>query len=89
VKSEAETRRLVSEHFYKWIQVFGKKTSEQMPTRKLWDHAIDMKEGFMLRKRRVYLLLREERKEMYKFISERRESISDPQSHLKQHQYSL
>ena len=41
-----------------------------MPTRKLWDYAIDMKEGFILRKGKVYLLSREERKEMYKFISE-------------------
>ena len=42
-----------------------------MPTRKLWDHAIDMKEGFVLRKRRVYLLSREERKEVCKFILEK------------------
>jgi len=42
-----------------------------MPTRKLWDYAIDMKEGFVLRKRRVYLLLREERKEVCKFILEK------------------
>ena len=41
-----------------------------MPTRKLWDYAIDMKEGFILRKGKVYLLSREERKEVYKFISE-------------------
>jgi len=41
-----------------------------MPTRKLWDHAIDTKKGFMLRKRKVYPLLREEREEMHEFISE-------------------
>jgi len=41
-----------------------------MPTRKLWDHIIDIKEGFVLRKRKVYLLLREEREDMHKFISE-------------------
>jgi len=40
-----------------------------MPTRKLWDHVIDMKEGFVLRKGKVYLLSREEREEMYEFIS--------------------
>ena len=34
-KLEAEARRLVSERFYKWIHIFRKKTSEQMPTRKL------------------------------------------------------
>ena len=40
-----------------------------MPTRKLWDHAIDIKKEFVLRKRKVYLLLRKEREEIYKFIS--------------------
>jgi len=30
-----------------------------MPTRKLWDHTIDMKKGFVPRKRKVYLLLRD------------------------------
>ena len=29
-KSEAEVRKLVLEKFYKWIHVFGKKTSEQI-----------------------------------------------------------
>ena len=46
-KSEAEARRLVPEKFHRWIKVFGKKQSERMPIRKLWDHAINMKEGFM------------------------------------------
>ena len=46
-KSEAEAKKLVPEKFHKWIKVFGKKQSERMPTRKLWDHAIDMKEGFV------------------------------------------
>jgi len=41
-----------------------------MPTRKLWDHAIDVKKGFVLRKRRVYPLSREEREEVCKFILE-------------------
>jgi len=39
-----------------------------MPTRKLWDHTIDMKEEFVLRKGKVYLLSREEKKEVHKFI---------------------
>ena len=33
-KSEAETKKLVLERFHKWIYVFGKKASEQMPIRK-------------------------------------------------------
>ena len=69
-KLEVETRKLVLEKFHKQIHIFGKKASEQMPTRKLWDHTIETKEGFIPRKEKVYLLSREERKEIYKFILE-------------------
>ena len=41
-----------------------------MPTRKMWDHAIDIKEGFVPRKGKVYLLSREEREEVREFILE-------------------
>ena len=67
-KSEAETKKLVLEKFHKWIKVFSKKQSEQMPTRKIWDHTINMKKRFVPRKGKVYPLLREEREEVYKFI---------------------
>jgi len=40
-----------------------------MLTKKIWDHAIEMKEEFVLRKE-VYLLSKEEREEVYKFIEE-------------------
>jgi len=70
VKSEEEAKKLVLEKFHWWIKVFGKKQSERMPTRKLWDHAIDMKEGFVLRKGKVYPLSREEREEVREFVKE-------------------
>ena len=41
-----------------------------MPTKRLWDHVIDMKEEFVLRKRKVYLLLREKREQLHEFITE-------------------
>ena len=41
-----------------------------MPTRKLWNHAINIKEGFIPRKGKVYPLSRKEREEVYEFISE-------------------
>jgi len=69
-KSKAEAKRLVPEKFHKWIKVFGKKQSERMPTRKLWDHAIEVKEGFMPRKGKVYPLSREEREEVREFVKE-------------------
>jgi len=69
-KSEAEAKKLVPEKFHRWIKVFGKKQLERMPTRKLWDHAIDVKEGFMPRKGKVYPLSREEREEVREFVKE-------------------
>ena len=41
-----------------------------MLIRKMWDHVIELKERFMLRKEKIYLLLREERGEVHKFINE-------------------
>ena len=69
-KSEAEAKKLVPERFHEWIKVFGKKQSERMPMRKVWDHVIEIKEGFVLRKGKVYLLSREEREEVCEFIKE-------------------
>ena len=67
-KSEAEAKKLVPEKFHKWIKVFGKKESERMPTKKIWDHTIDIKEGFILRKGKVYPLSREKREEVREFV---------------------
>jgi len=39
-----------------------------MPTRKVWDHAIKVKEEFVPRKRKVYSLSREEREEVREFV---------------------
>ena len=44
--------------------------SKRMPIRKMWNYAIETKEGFVLRKEKVYLLLRKERGEIQEFIEE-------------------
>ena len=67
-KSEEEAKKLVPERFHKLIKVFGKKQSEQMLIRKVWDHLINIKEGFVSRKRKVYSLSEEERGKMHEFI---------------------
>ena len=41
-----------------------------MPVKKVWDHVIEVKKGFVPRKRNIYLLSREERREVYEFIKE-------------------
>ena len=58
------------EKFHEWIKVFRKKQSERMPTRKVWDHTIDVKEGFIPRKEKVYPLSREKREEVREFVKE-------------------
>ena len=70
VRLEEEARKMVPEKFHPWIKIFGKKQLERIPTRKVWDHVIDVKEGFVLRKGKVYLLSREEREEVREFIKE-------------------
>jgi len=37
---------MVPKRFLKWRKVFGKIESERIPMRKIWDHAIDLKEMF-------------------------------------------
>ena len=61
---------MVSEKFHPWIKVFGKKQSERMLTRKVWNHVIEIKGGFVPRKGKVYPLSREEREEVHEFIKE-------------------
>ena len=40
--------KMVPRKFLKWRKVFGKVESERMPTKKVWDHAIYLKETFKL-----------------------------------------
>jgi len=44
--------------------------SERIPTKKIWDHAIDLKEEFKASKARVYPLSRNEREEVQQFIQD-------------------
>jgi len=69
-KLEVEVKKLVPEKFHEWIKVFGKNQSERMSTRKLWDHVIDVKEGFVPRKGKMYPLSREEKEEVREFVKE-------------------
>ena len=43
---------------------------ERMPVQKTWDHAIELKKGFMPKKRKVYSLSREEREEVQTFVKD-------------------
>jgi len=50
--------------------VLGKIESERMPTRKIWDHTIDLKEMFKPQKRRIYPLSKNEREEVQNFVED-------------------
>jgi len=63
-KNEEMLKKLVPKRFWKWKRVFRKKVSERMPVQKTWDYAIELKEGFVPKKEKVYFLSREERKEV-------------------------
>jgi len=45
-KDHRKIEEMVPRKFLKWRKVFGKVESERMPTRKVWDYAIDLKETF-------------------------------------------
>jgi len=61
---------LVPRKFLKWRKVFGKVESERMPTRKVWDHAIDLKETFKPQKGRIYPLSKNKREEIQNFVED-------------------
>jgi len=64
------TEEMVPRQFHKYLKVFEKKESERMLMRKAWDHVIDLREGFVLKKEKIYLLLRVEREEVQEFMKD-------------------
>ena len=60
---------MVPKRFLKWRKVFGKVELERMPTRKIWDHTIDLKEMFKLQKGRIYPLSKNEREKVQNFVN--------------------
>ena len=62
--------KIVPRRFLKWRKVFRKVESERMPIRKVWDHTIDLKETFKLRKGRIYPLSKNEREEVQNFVED-------------------
>jgi len=61
---------IVPKKFLKWRKVSGKVESKRMPTRKIWDHAIDLKETFKLWKGKIYPLSKNVREEVQNFMED-------------------
>ena len=64
------TEEMVSRRLHKYLKVFEKKNLERMPTRKTWDHTIDLKEGFVPKKSKIYPLSRVEREKVHEFVKD-------------------
>ena len=64
------TNEMVPRQFHKYLKVFEKKYSERMPMRKAWDHAIDLREGFVPKKEKIYPLSRVEREKVQEFVKD-------------------
>jgi len=69
-EDEEVLKKLVPKRFWRWKKVFRKKKSERIPVQKAWDHAIELKEGFVPKKGKVYSLSREEREEVQAFVKD-------------------
>ena len=62
--------KMVHRRFHKYLKVFEKKELERMLIRKTWDYAINLREGFVLKKGKIYSLSRIEREEVQKFMKD-------------------
>ena len=68
IKVEKTVEEIVPPAFHAYLDVFRKEPSEQMPTQKLWDHAIDLMADFVLEKSKIFLLSPDECEEMLSFV---------------------
>ena len=58
------------QRFHKYLKIFEKKELGRMPMRKTWDHAIDLREGFVPKKGKIYPLSKVEREEIQDFVKD-------------------
>ena len=65
-----KVEKIVPKRFHKWLKVFGKVESERMLVRKVWNHAINLRDDFRVSKARVYPLSRNKKEKVQNFIDE-------------------
>jgi len=89
IKMEKSVEDMVPNRFQKYLSVFKKKESEHLPLWKPWDHMIETKSGFQLKKSKcMHYHQRSRRKYVNDFINEQLgRDILNHQSHHKPHQY--
>ena len=67
---EKTPEELVPKEYHKFLKVFSKKESECMPLQKPWDHAIDLKNMFKLKKGHIIPLSPAEQAEVTVFLDD-------------------
>ena len=65
-----EAQKLVPHKYWEFLNVFLKSKSEHMLLRKPWDHGIDLKEDFPLKKGRLIPLSVNEQREVETFLDD-------------------
>ena len=60
----------IPEDLHEYLLIFDKKAAARMPVKKLWDHEIELKEGFQPKRAKVYPLSPAERKEVEEWLQE-------------------
>jgi hypothetical protein len=63
-------KKLIPEDLHDFLDVFDNNKVNRFPESNMWDHKIDMKEGFEPKSFKNHNLTPEERKELDKFLDE-------------------
>jgi hypothetical protein len=86
-KADLPVKKVIPEDLHDFLDVFDNNKANQFPESNMWDHKIDMKEGFEPKSFKNYNLKQEEQKELDKFLEKK--GIFDHLSRLKCHLSSL
>ena len=81
-EAKLTNEELVLEDLHKFLDVFDEKKANKFPESNVWDHKIDMKEGFKPKSFKSYNLTPEEQKELHKFLGENLEKRYIQPSHF-------
>jgi hypothetical protein len=69
-KADLPVGKLIPEDLHDFLDVFDDNKANQFPESNVWNHKIDIKEGFELKSFKIYNLTLEEQKELDKFLDE-------------------
>jgi hypothetical protein len=69
-KADLSVKELVPEDLHEYLKIFDDNMANRFPESNMWDHKIDMKEGFEPKSFKNYNLTPEEQKELDKFLDE-------------------